>query len=253
MHDSDLLMPDATVYLPQDTPLQPRPPAVHLVSDEECASVDRLQHVLLFMARPNYTHVVLYVVSTADWFPTTLNTPRSIGWLLQHLISRHENTKLCSAAGRAELLALQNKCSNKRSIRSRGSPCRSVKSYFKNKIALISKSGLFSFFFLFLPCEQLALISTWAQIVAHFTTRRDYHLADRLYVHPCGGTGSLFILPFWLHAWARGSNIWASGLLSLCHRRCCARGNVHSEDLETASDNIRLCVDDEWYICSLHL
>lgn len=148
MHDSDLLMPDATVYLPQDTPLQPRPPAVHLVSDEECASVDRLQHVLLFMARPNYAHVVLYVVSTPDWFPTTSNTPRSIGWLLQHLISRHQNTKLCSAAGRAELLALQNKCSDKRSIRSCGSPCRSVNSYFKNKIALISKSGLFFFFYL---------------------------------------------------------------------------------------------------------
>lgn len=63
---------------------------------------------------------------------------------------------------------------------------------------------------------------SWAQIVAHFGTRCDYYLADRLYVHPCGGTGSLFILPFWLHAWARGSNIWASGLLSLCHHQCCA-------------------------------
>lgn len=136
------------------------------------------------------------------------------------------------------------------SIRSCGSPCRSVMSYFKNK--LHSSANLAFCCFFSSPCEQLALISTWAQIVAHFTTRRGYHLADRLYVHPCGGTGSLFILPFWLHAWARGSNIWASGLLSLCHRRCCARGNVHSEDLETASDNKRLCGDDEWYICSLH-
>lgn len=122
----------------------------------------------------------------------------------------------------------------------------------KTKLHSSANLAFFLFLLFFLPCEQLALISTWAQIVAHFTTRRDYHLADRLYVHPCGGTGSLFILPFWLHAWARGSNIWASGLLSLCHRRCCAWGNVHSEDLETASNNKRLCVDDEWYICSLH-
>lgn len=117
MHDSDLLMLDATVYLPQDSPLQPRPPAVHLVSDEECASVDRLQHILLFMARPNYTHVVLYVAPRQTAFPATLNTLCGMGWLLQHLISRHKNTILRSAACRAELLALQNRCSNKRSIR----------------------------------------------------------------------------------------------------------------------------------------
>lgn len=93
--------------------------------------------------------------STRDWLPTTLNILCSIGWLLQHLISRHKNTILCSAAGRAELLALQNKCGNKRSIRSCGSPCRSVMSYFKNKIALISKSGLF--FFVFFPLRAAGL------------------------------------------------------------------------------------------------
>lgn len=115
MHGSDPLMLDATVYFPQDVLPSSPLPAVHLVSDDECASVDRLQHALCLWAAPIIRMWCFMSFSCCSRSPAPWIRSRSVWniWqLLQHLVSSGcKNTIMCSLAGQAETLALQNKCS----------------------------------------------------------------------------------------------------------------------------------------------
>lgn len=116
MHGSDPLMLDATVYFPQDAPpLPPHLPAVHLVSDDECASVDRLQHALCLWAAPIIRMWCFMSSSCCSRSPAPWIHSRSVWniWQLpQHLVgSGSKNTIMRSLAGQAETLAPQNKCS----------------------------------------------------------------------------------------------------------------------------------------------